>query len=170
MSLLAGVGALFCSIPFAVLGRLVGFFVARQFLSAPGSGAASDSGPRQFRYGWLTPVGREQTSSAAHSFNPAAAAYGVAPALPPQTGGGGFRFLARAFFGLLWAAIFFFGSAFVMSAVVIAGVTDPQLRTQASRHAGATWGVWLFLGSISLAVVLGGLGVLPGMRSKKRQA
>jgi hypothetical protein len=49
-------------------------------------------------------------------------------------------------------------------------ITDPQLRAQASRHAGQTWGVWLFFGSIGLAILLGSLGILPGTRRKTRQA
>jgi hypothetical protein len=57
-----------------------------------------------------------------------------------------------------------------MGAVVTAVVADPQLRNQASRHAGETWGPLLFLGSIALAILLGSLGVLPGTRSKKRHA
>jgi hypothetical protein len=57
-----------------------------------------------------------------------------------------------------------------MTAVATAGIADPQLRNEASRHAGGHWGVWLFLGSIGLAIVLGSVGVLPGTRSKKRHA
>jgi hypothetical protein len=177
MGLLAGVVALFCSIPFAALGRLIGFFVARRLLSEPPPEfAASEFGQRHFLSQFRAPVGREQTPSAATVLrsNPAGGTYGVAmhsaPALPPQTASGGFRFIARAFFSLLWAAGFFLGGAFAMGAVVTTGVADPQLRNQASRHAGETWGVWLFLGSIGLAILLGGLGVLPGTRSKKRQA
>jgi hypothetical protein len=177
MALLSGVVALFCSIPFAVLGRLIGFFVARRLLSEPPpDAAATELGQRRFLSQFPTPVGWEQTPSAATVLrsNPAAGAHGIAmhsaPALPPQTASGGFRVIARAFFGLLWAAVFFFVGAFAMGAVATAGIADPQLRNQASRHAGETWGVWLFLGSIGLAILLGGFGVLPGTRSKKRQA
>jgi hypothetical protein len=177
MVLLSGVVALFCSIPFAVLGRLIGFFVAQGLLSEPPpEAAANELGQRRFLAQLPTPVGREQTPSAATVLRsyPAAGAYGVAmhsaPALPPQTASGGFRFIARAFFGLLWAAVFFLGGAFAMGAAVTAGIADPQLRNQASRHAGEHWGVWLFLGSIGLAILLGSFGVLPGTHSKKRQA
>jgi hypothetical protein len=147
MSLTAGVVALFSSIPFAVVGRLIGFFVARRLLSEPSSAAAaSEFGQRQF----LSQL--------------------PAPALPQQKASGGFRFIARAFFGLLWAAVFFFGGAFAMATVATAGIADPQLRNQASRHAGEHWGPWLFLGSIGLTILLGSFGVLPGTRSKKRPA
>jgi hypothetical protein len=177
MVLLAGVVALFCSIPFAVVGRIIGFFVARKLLSEPPPVAgANEFGQRQFLSQFPAPLGREQTPSAATVLrsNPAAGAHGVAmhsaPASPPQTGSGGFRFIARAFVCLLWAAGFFLGGAFAMSAVVIAGVADPELRNLASRHAGETWGPLLFLGSIGLAILLGSLGALPGTRSTKRQA
>jgi hypothetical protein len=175
--LLAGVLAFLCSIPFLAVGRLIGFFVARRLLSEPPpEAAASEFGQRQFLSQFPTPVGREQTRSAATVLrsNRAVGAYGVArhsaPAQPPHPASGGFRFIARAFFGLLWAAVFFVGGALVMGAVVTAGITDLQLRNQASRHAGATWGVWLFFGSIALAILLGSLGLLPGTRLKKRQA
>jgi hypothetical protein len=177
MVLLSGVLALFCSIPFAVLGRLVGFYAARRLLSEPPpEAAASELGQRQFVSQLPTPVGREQTSSAATVVrtSPAAGAYVVemhsARDLPPRRASGGFRFIARGFFGLLWAAFFFVGGAFVMGAVATAGIADPELRNQASRHAGEHWGVWLFLGSIGLTILLGSLGILPGTRSKKRPA
>ena len=177
MVLVSGVVALFCSVPFAAVGRLVGFFAARRLLSepAPGSGAI-ELRQGQFASQLPTHVGWDQTPSSAIVVrsSPAAGAYGeamhTAPAMPPQTAGGGFRFIARAFFGLLWAVVFFFGGAFVMTAVATAGIADPQLRNEASRHAGGHWGVWLFLGSIGLAIVLGSVGVLPGTRSKKRHA
>jgi len=160
MALVAGGAALFCSVPFAIVGRIIGFFVARRLLSEPPEPAASEFGQRQYL-----------------SYVPAPAAsggYGVAmhstPELPQQTAGGGFRFIARTFFGLVWAAIFFVGGAFMTTAVAIAGITDPQLRNEASRHAGQSCGVWLFFGSIGLAVLLGSRGILPGTRSKNRQA
>jgi hypothetical protein len=171
--LLAGVLAMFCSIPFVAIGRLFGFFVARRLLSEPPPEVpASDLGSRQFLSQLATPAGREQTLSTATALrsNPTTGAYGVSippvPAQPPQMDGGR-SFIARAFFTLLWAVVFFVGGALVMAAVVTAGITDPKLRDQASRHAGQTWGLWLFLGSIGLAILLGSRGVLPGTRRKR---
>jgi hypothetical protein len=108
MVLVSGVVAFFCSVPFAVLGRIIGFFVARGLLSEPTpAAAASEFAPCQFVAQFAAPVGRERTPSAATVLrsNLAAGAYGIAmhsaPASHPQTGSGGFRFIARAFFCLL---------------------------------------------------------------------
>jgi len=163
--LLAGVLATFCSMPFLVVGRIFGFFVARRLLSEPPPEAPRSHLEQQQ---WMrqppAPAGRGPAPAFSLPVQPA-------PAQPAETAhAGGPRLIARAFFSMLWAAVFFVGGAFVMGGVATAGITDPQLRSQASRHAGQTWGVWLFFGSMVLAIVLVSLGLLPGTRRKTRQA
>jgi hypothetical protein len=178
LAMLSGVVAAVCSIPIMLLGRIIGYFVGRRLLSEQereDSAVAPPARPSAppFQSGAQT-LRTQQLFSAA-----ASAAYGVAvqpapipaaPAQPPEARGDGvLRFILRAFFGLLWAVVFFVGGVFVMAAVSIHGITDREQQAAASRHAGETWGVGLFFGSIVLAVVLSYLGMLPGTRRKKRQ-
>lgn len=163
--LVAGAGALICSIPFLVVGRMIGFFVARRLLSeAPPEVPLGHLEQQQWMRQIPTPAGREPARACGVAAHPALAQ----PAEKAHAGGP--RFIARAFFSMLWAAVVFIGGALVMGGVATAGITDPDLRDQASRHAGQTWGVWLFFGSIGLAILGGSVGILPGTRRKTRRA
>jgi hypothetical protein len=81
--------------------------------------------------------------------------------------------VVRAFFGAVWVVVFLFASVGV--AAVVAGlvstsaaVGDPELQKQMAEQAGATVGPWVVFGSISLAVLLACLGLLPGTRRTRR--
>jgi hypothetical protein len=178
---LSGVFALFACMPFALIGRAAGYFTARGLLSGaalpepqpPAGNAPAQPFTPQFQTGGLKLRTQQYFSG------PAPGAYGLAvqptatvtpPAAPPETAGDGvFRLLVRAFFGLVWAAVFFVVGAFASAIIATAGINDPEQQAAASQHAGETWGAWVLLGSIGLAVVLSYLGVLPGTRRKKRQ-
>jgi hypothetical protein len=162
--LLAGGLALFCSVPFLVVGRVIGFFVAQRLLSEPPPEVPmSNREQQQWTRQLPTPAGREPARACGLAVQPA-------PAQPAgRTNAGGPRFIARAFFSMLWASVFFVVGALVTAGVATAGIADPHLRNQASRHAGQASGIWLFLGSIGLAILLVSLGILPGTRRKARR-
>jgi hypothetical protein len=178
LAALSGVAAALCAIPFLVVGRIIGYIVGQRLLSELEREApAGDLSPQEFTP-QFQPGGQTLRTQQLFS-GPAPVAYGVAvqpapvqppPARPPGTQGHGvLRFILRAFFCLVWAAVCFVGGTFVMAALAVHGITDPEQQAAASRHAGETWGVWLFFGSIGLAVLLSCLGVLPGTRRKRRQ-
>jgi hypothetical protein len=178
LAALSGVAAALCAIPFAVIGRLIGYFVGQRLLSQHEQEAPPASLPPQ-QHSSPFQVGAQKLRTQQLFSGPAPAACGVAvqpapveaaPARPPETGGHGvLRSILRVFFCLLWAAVFFVGGTFVMAGIAIHGITDAEQQAATSRHAGETWGVWLFFGSIGLASLLSCLGVLPGTRRKKRQ-
>jgi len=113
----------------------------------------------------------EQPPAPASSWRPATLAPGALPspfpdAEPPARGRSWF---VRALFGVVWAVGLFFVAGFIASMLATQGVgEDPALRKQAAEHAGATVGPWLFLGSIAVAVVGSGLGLLPGTGRRKK--
>jgi hypothetical protein len=83
---------------------------------------------------------------------------------PPQEGSNPLRGL----FIVVWAIVFFFVSALIASMIATAGVGDDEaLRKKLVEESAARYGLWAFLGSIVLAVVLGKMGLLPGTRRKK---
>lgn len=177
----AGIFALFACMPFAAIGRAAGYFTARQLLSGnvpPEPTPPAGNAPQQ-PFSLQLQQGNQKLRTQQYFSGPAPGAYGLTvqptatvppPAAAPETrGDGAFRFLVRAFFGLVWAAAFFVVGVFVSAIVATAGISDPEQQAEASRHAGETWGVWVLLGSIGLAVLLSWLGVLPGTRRKKRQ-
>jgi hypothetical protein len=71
----------------------------------------------------------------------------------------------RIFFSVVWAVVFFLGTAVVLSIVAVqrAG-EDQELQKQFAEESGRTIGPWALLGSIVLASVLGCKGILPGTR------
>ena len=130
--------ALFVALPFALVGRIIGFSVARRL----NVDAAEEAAVADFRR-QLTPV-RQQELRRRSLF-------------------------VRAVFGLVWAVVFGVVAALALGlwAAREAG-DDPELRQQAIWQVGETFGPWALLGSLALAVVLGGCGVLPGTRRTKR--
>lgn len=77
--------------------------------------------------------------------------------------------MKRAFFCFVWSVVFFFGSALAFSiAATSAAGDDPAKREAAARESGKTTGPIVLLGSLASAIVLGGAGLLPGTRGRKR--
>jgi len=88
----------------------------------------------------------------------------VLPEDPPPRGYGGF---VRAIFGVVWAVVFFFIAMGVAGMVATQGAgDDPEVQKKLVEQSAKTYGTWLLLGSIALAVVLGRLGLLPGTRRR----
>jgi hypothetical protein len=77
--------------------------------------------------------------------------------------------LVRVFFGGVWVVVFLFVSVVAAAMIATWGAgDDPELQKQAAQKAGETVGPWVMLGAITLSVVLGSLGLLPGTGRKKR--
>jgi hypothetical protein len=73
--------------------------------------------------------------------------------------------VVRAFFGFVWAGVFFVVAATIASLLATMGAgDDPEVRKQLAQEAGQKHGPLLVLGSIVLATGLGWLGWLPGTR------
>jgi hypothetical protein len=75
--------------------------------------------------------------------------------------------VVRAFFGFLWAVVFFAGAAVLATWLAVHGAADdPEVCNQLAQEAGQKQGPLLLLGSLVLATVLGCLGWLPGTRKR----
>jgi hypothetical protein len=131
--------AVIVALPFALIGRIIGISVAARL----NVDAAEEAAVAEFRR-QLTPVAQKKLRRRS--------------------------LFVRACFGLVWAVAFSVVAALALGlwAVREAG-DDPDLRQQALRQAGETFGPWALLGSLALAVVLGGCGLLPGTRRTKRR-
>jgi hypothetical protein len=192
LALVAAVPILLCAMPFAVIGRVVGYYVAQRLaLDATGEGPLADFeksalekvrqareqprglGPASPQFPPLPPPGqRELVTQRLFAASAAKEPAPVRPAPPPPSpaqGAGCVMFVVRAFVCLLWAALFFVVGGVAMTAWASWGLWDnPPAQQQAAAEAGRVTGPWLLLGAIGLAIVFSCLGLLPGTRRRKR--
>ena len=171
LAAIVGVPAGFFALPFGVLGRLVGYGVARRLGARRpdvlGKGLVWLD--EQSQPGDQFLVTRLLGASAVEAGGPvrpppARTPTAVPRPAPPRPAGAG-RSLRRVVAGGAWAVVFFVAAAVVLAAVAASGVgEDAQLRQQAVEASARAWGVWAFVGSLAVAAVLGGTGWLPGTR------
>lgn len=90
----------------------------------------------------------------------------AAEVLPAQ-GSGALGCLLATIFSVIWAVIFFVAGALICSKIAARGIDDPEMQQKLREEAGEKFGLWVFFGSIALAILLGALGVLPGTRRRK---